>query len=246
MCCRFEVEALCKAPSNVRGRQPCIALRGPDAAAELQMIAAFKNLSPEALPLLPALLVSPLSAPQRPAFTAQPQLQQPAAASAAGQTPSQGQASASGIFGASPRHSQPSGQVRPSGEVSACKGASSQGGLESSQGVPNPERLSKQGGSPTQPESSSKQPKRTPASEIIEMEETEGIDGDGAPMEDTQMSTEQSSSPEAPPTGIVDADSVIQRFGLNAEQAAALRAMGAWAKPGASAVRPILLLRMDC
>ena len=51
----------------------------------------------------------------------------------------------------------------------------------------------------------------------------------------TQRS-EGNTSQDAAPADSADADSIIQRFGLNAEQAAALRAMEAWAVPGASQV----------
>ncbi len=210
MPCRFEVEPLCPLPQNIRKKQQCYALQGPDGGTELQMIAALKGLSPEALPLLPALLDPPREAPQlqRPSSRQQAMGQQQASSHARGlaSLPQQQR-----------QRKQLAGNL--SGAEEACGETQAQ--------------VQGQSSLPTQPEVDQTQPSGTSCSVSDEGTErcrrerhSEIVDNSGA----------NSDGKEAVAAEGMETDSIIQRFGLNAEQAAALHAMEAWALPGASQV----------
>lgn len=207
MPCRFEVEPLCAQPQNIRKKQPCYALQGPDGATELQMIAALKGLSLEALPLLPSLLGPPRGDPR-------PQ-------GPSGQQRATGQQQASSHARGLASLPQQQQQEQPAGHLQGAEEAS---GEKQAQGQSSPR---------PQPEADRTQPSGTPCS-------AGGEDSDSSGREDqseiAESSGASSDSREATPAEGVEADSIIQRFGLNTEQAAALRAMEAWALPGASQV----------
>lgn len=213
--CRFEVEALCPIPQSLRKKQPCYALQGPDASTELQMIAALKSLSPDSLPLLPSLLGPPCRSAW-PHTVIQPHLAQPASEAALPPSISQGEDNVTASRSAVPRHTQ-----APAWTVS-------KGTDEHSVSDDN----SMQSSLPTQPQSCS-----TPLVGPLHA----AIDNDSDFMETDQhqkgqRSSDGNNSKAARPADCVEADSILRRFGLNAEQAAALRAMEAWAVPGASQV----------
>lgn len=52
----MQIELLAGVPSHLKRKQAVYAIRGPNAATELAMLAALQALSPAALPSLPALL----------------------------------------------------------------------------------------------------------------------------------------------------------------------------------------------
>lgn len=52
----MQIELLEGMPSQLQRKQPVYALRGPNGATELAMLATLQALSPTALPCLPALL----------------------------------------------------------------------------------------------------------------------------------------------------------------------------------------------
>ena len=198
---RFEVEPLCAQPQSIRKKQPCYALQGPDGATELQMIAALKGLSLEALPLLPSLLGPPRGAlrPQGPS----------------------GQQQASSHARGLPSLRQQQQQEQPGDYLQGAEEAS---GEKQLQGQSSPR---------TQPKADQTQPSGIPYSAG-----GEGSDSSGGEeqSEIAESSAITSDSKEAAPAEGVEADSIIQQFGLNTEQAAALRAMEVWALPGASQV----------
>ena len=251
--CRFEVEALCPVPQSLRKRQPCYALQGPDAATELQMIAALKSLSPDSLPLLPSLLGPPLKSAW-PHAPIDPQSLQPASAIAPGQQSPQIAGGALGSMSPSARQIHSAGQHRPAenmAQPSAQKPVRKQTGEGSSQEDPRHEEHSMQSGLPDTHRKGLSSPSQCPRNDDSDFEvageqhkSTQSPDGkdDSDVMEaDTQhreatQSTDGSGIQQAMPEDRVDADSIIQRFGLNAEQAAALRAMEAWTIQGASQV----------
>ena len=186
------------------------------------MIAALKSLSPDSLPLLPSLLGPPCRSAW-PHTVMHPQPAQPATDSALPQSVSQVDGNAAASRSAVPGHTQ-----------SPAWGASRQ----SDKHLVNDEN-SMQSSFPTQPQRCSA-PRVSPSqaatddgNDFVEIEKHQkGIQSSGG---DTCQ--------DAAPADVVDADIIIQRFGLNAEQAAALRAMETWAVPGASQV---LHLRQCC
>ena len=212
--CRFEVEALCPVPQSLRKKQPCYALQGPDASTELQMIAALKSLSPDSLPLLPSLLGPPCRSVW-PHTVIHPHLAQPASGSALPPSISQGEnniaASRSAVLRLTPSPAWTASTKRDKHPV---------------------DDDSMQSSLPTQPQSCSA-PLVSPLqaaidndSDFIKTDERQkGLLSSGGKISETVV-----------PADSVDADSIIRRFGLNEEQAAALRAMEAWAVPGASQV----------
>lgn len=204
---RFEVEPLCAQPQSIRKKQPCYALQGPDAATELQMIAALKGLSLEALPLLPSLLGPPRGAPR------------PQGPSGQQHTTGQQQASSHARGLASlPQQQQ---QEQPGDHL--------QGAEEASRGKQAQEQSIPSG----QPKADQTQPSGIPYSAGGEGSDSSGREEQS---EIAESSATTSDSQEATPAEGVEADSIIQRFGLNTEQAAALHAMEVWALPGASQV----------
>ena len=204
---RFEVEPLCVQPQSIRKKQPCYALQGPDGATELQMIAALKGLSLEALPLLPSLLGPPRGAPQ------------PQGPSGQQQATGQQQACSHAMGLAS--LSQQQQQVQPGDHLQRAEEAS---GEKQAQGQSSPR---------TQPKADQTQPSGLPYSAGGEGSDSSGSEEQS---EIAKSSATTSGSKEAKPAEGVEAASIIQRFGLNTEQAAALRAMEVWALPGASQV----------
>ena len=241
MCCpcRFEVETLCTPPQALRRRQACYALQGPDAATELQMLAALKALSPESLPLLPALLGVPL-APTR-ADPAAPCHSQPQLSAHGSQQrqPVDETDVIEDVEGSQQQQQQPqaSGQLGSGDRAGADSSAGTQmHGGQSSQGSFGRGTLSSLGASHAQQASAAAQSLHTPSPG------TQGISGaaagsreDRGGVEETQVSDDSSSQRGMQPQ-TEDAASIVQRFGLNEEQAEALLAMERWSTPGSSQV----------
>ena len=252
--CRFEVEALCPVPQSLRKRQPCYALQGPEAATELQMIAALRSLSPDSLPLLPSLLGPPLKSAW-PHAPIDPQSLQPASASAPGLQSSQSAASATGSMSPSVRQIHSVGQHKPAenmAQPSAQNPVCMQTGEGSSQRDPRHEEHSMKSGMPDTHHKGLSSPSQSPRNDDSDFEvarkqhkstqspddkdDSHFTEADIQQRKATQ-STDGRGSQQATPEDRVDADCIIQRFGLNAEQAVALRAMEAWTIQGASQVR---------
>ena len=61
--CRMQIELLAGVPSHLQRKQAVYAIRGPNAATELAMLATLQALSPAALPALQALLSCKDSSP---------------------------------------------------------------------------------------------------------------------------------------------------------------------------------------
>ena len=198
-------------PHSLRKRQPCYALQGPDASTELQMIAALKSLSPEGLPLLASLLGPPCKSawPHGPIH---PQPAQPATDSAPAQHSFQEGVAATAGPSALHGHQQPAVCMSACQQTDRCAVTAAD---------------SMQSSLPTQPQHSS----APPASPSQAAREGDSDFEEPAGRPETTQSCEGGASQDAALADSVDADSVIQRFGLNAEQAAALRAI-----PGASQV----------
>ena len=233
--------ALCTPPQALRRKQTCYALQGPDAATELQMLAALRDLSPESLSLLPTLLRAPLQAAQAdPAALRFPQ-QQLSAHEWQQRQPVDDIDLIEDVEGSQQQQQQQqpqaSGQLESGDRAGADISADNQmHGGQSSQGVYGRGTLSLLGASEAQQVSA--------AAHLIctSPPRTQGVCGVAAGSgesrgcsEQTQASDE-SGSQEAEKPQAEDAASIIQRFGLNDEQAEALLAMERWSTPGASQV----------
>ena len=234
------MESLCAPPQVLRRRQACYALQGPDAATELQMLAALRGLSPESLPLLPALLGAPL-APTR-ADPAALRLSQQQLLSAHGlqqRQPVDEIDAIEDVEGTQQQQQQPqaSGQLRSGDRAGADMGAGTQmHGGQSSQGTFGRGTLSLLGASQSQQASTAVQPMHasSPGTQVVSSAAA-GSDESRGGLEETQASDDSSSQKGLQPQA-ESAASIIQRFDLNEEQADALLAMERWSTPGTSQV----------
>ena len=203
------MEALCPVPHSLRKKQACYALQGPDASTELQMIAALKSLSPDSLPLLPSLLGPPCRSAW-PHTAIHPQ-STPAATDSAH------------------AHNAAASRSAVTRQTQSPARAASRHIDKHLENYGN----SMQSSLPTQPQSCSAL--RVSPSQVPRDGDSDFVEPDK--RQKGVQSSEGNSKQNTVPADSVDADSIIRRFGLNAEQAAALRAMEAWAIPGASQVR---------
>ena len=231
------METLCAPPQTLRRRQACYALQGPDAATELQMLAALKGLSPESLPLLPALLGTPLrrarADPAAPCYSQQ----QLSAYGSQQRQPVDEIDVIEDVEGSQQQQSQASGQLGSGDKAGAELSAGGQKlGGHSSQGSFGCGTLSLLGASQAQQALAAAQPLHTPSPG------TQGVSGaaassreDRVRLEETKASDDSSSQKGVAPQA-EDAASIIQRFSLNEEQADALLAMERWSTPGTSQV----------
>ena len=234
------MDTLCAPPQTLRRRQACYALQGPDAAIELQMLAALKALSPESLPLLPALLGAPL-APTR-ADPAAPWRSQQQLLSAHGLQQRQPIDEIDAIEDDedSQQEQQPpqaSGQLGSGDRAGADMSAGTQmHGGQSSQGSFGHGTLSLLGASQAQQASTAVQPihASSPGTQVESSAAAGSYESRGG-LEGTQASNDSSSQKRLQPQ-VEDAASIIQRFALNEEQAEALLAMERWSAPGVSQV----------
>ena len=233
------METLCTPPQTLRRRQACYALQGPNAVTELQMLAALKGLSPESLPLLPALLGAPLR-PTR-AHPAAPRHSQQQL-SAPGSQQRQPDDDTDAIEDGSQQQRQQqqpqaSGQLGTGDTAGADISAGTQlHGGQSSQGTFERGTLSLLGNPRAQQASVAAQTRR------VSSHGNHGVIGaaagsseSGGRLEETQASDERGSQKAVQPH-VENAPSIIQRFNLNEEQAEALLAMESWSTPGASQV----------
>ena len=230
-------------PQTLQRRQACYALQGPDAATELQMLAALKGLSPESLLLLPALLGAP-PAPTRADPAAPGSSQQQLLAHGSQQRQPVDEIDVIEDVEASQQQQQQqkqqpqaSGQLGRGDRAGADSSAGTQElGGQSSQGSFGRGTLSLLGASQAQQASARAEPSLTPSPGI------QGVSGATASSRDdagcfkgTQASDDSSSQRGVQPQA-ENAASIIQRFGLNEEQAEALLAMERWSTPGSCQV----------
>ena len=229
-------------PQTLQRRQACYALQGPDAATELQMLAALKGLSPESLLLLPALLGAP-PAPTRADPAAPGSSQQQLLAHGSQQRQPVDKIDVIEDVEASQQQQQQKQQPQASGQLGRGDraGADSSAGTQelggqSSQGSFGRGTLSLLGASQAQQASARAEPSLTPSPGI------QGVSGATASSRDdagrfkgTQASDDSSSQRGVQPQA-ENAASIIQRFGLNEEQAEALLAMERWSTPGSCQV----------
>ena len=202
------------------------------------MLAALRALSPESLPLLPALLgATPVPTRAHPA--APGHSQQQLSAHGSQQRQAVDEVDVIEDVGGSQEQQQPqaSGQLGGEGRAGADSNAGAQmHGGQSSQGSFGRGTLSLLGASQAQQASAAAKPMHTPSPG------TQGVSGaaassreDRGGLEETQASDDSSSQKEMQ-LHTEKAASIVQRFGLNEEQAEALLAMERWSTPGASQV----------
>ena len=229
------MEALCTPPQTLRRRQACYALQGPDAATELQMLAALKGLSPESLPLLPALLGAPLRPTQQDPATLWHSQQQLSAPGMQQRQPDDDMDAIEDFQGSMQPHAfrQPWNEERAGADIGAD---TKEHGDLSSQGGFGRGTLSLLSASQAQQASAVAQPICTssPGTQGVSSAAAGSKEGEG-PLEEGQASDESGGQKAVQPQA-ENAASIVQRFGLNEEQAEALLAMERWAASGASQV----------